>query len=92
MIKVKIWMTLQMLHENRTIEELIPVLKEYRLEQISLRPCGAAEIEETEPIHSFIFWNLIYNITKEPKKIYWTSDLQGVNTSNSMIKLKKQVL
>ncbi len=62
------WLEFQIQVEGKDFEELIPQLESAGLIRSEEVPCDSQFIEN--PIHTFFYWNLIYNNTTEPVDLF----------------------
>ncbi|WP_445386497.1 DUF6090 family protein [Robiginitalea sp. IMCC44478] len=77
MLQILIWAELKQINEGKGFAELIPDLENFGLKQSLLMPCDAPG-NPTDSIHPFLFWNLVYNSTEEPREIYWNFEAENI--------------
>lgn len=83
MLQLMIWAELKQINEGKGFAELIPKLENFGIQQSPLLPCDAPGTP-ADNIHPFLFWNLVYNNTEEPREIYWNFEAENIAGMNTL--------
>lgn len=77
------WLEFQMQVEGKDFEELIPTLESAGLVRAEEVPCNSQFIED--PVHSFYYWNVVYNNTTEPVDLFVRDRVSGAQRYYSTV-------